>query len=90
MVDDLCEGRSEEVHQGVVGLPCYGEQTWKRLDQLRWCGNGGRSTSMRTGGEAMSDQEGKLVKAKWVRISKGMDEHPEARCRLFARECAYG
>lgn len=31
-MDDLCEGWSDEIRQGVMDLGQYDEQTWKRLE----------------------------------------------------------
>lgn len=80
MVDDMCEGWSDDVRRGVVGLEYYDGQTWKRLDPSlvergeredldRFTKMGAYAYVRRE--EAMSDQQGKIATVKWVRINKG-------------------
>lgn len=94
-VHDMCEKMSVEAERSVVDLEYYDEQTRKRLGS-KPADMGGRAEldRIKTMGVyayaprsiANTEPTWKTVKAKWVRIIKGSDEKPEARCRLVAQE----
>ena len=98
-VSDMCENQDPDLVRMEVGMEYYDENTWEPLDtKLVAMGEKDEMERFKKMGvytyasraEAESDENGKFVKVKWVRINKGTKDKPKVRCRLVAQELGYG
>jgi hypothetical protein len=99
VVSDMTMPDDLEVRRRVTDMQYYDENTWEVLDPTL-VEQGEKAELQRfrdmnvyeyvPRDQAITDEGGKFVKVKWVRVNKGTAQNPIVKCRLVAQELGYG